>query len=117
MRSKVKIICFDIDGVICTTNGLNYKKGKPIKKNILKINSLYNQGYYIKLFTARYMGRSKNNIKIAKKKGHKHTSSQLKKWNVKYHELIFGKPVFDLFVDDKNIFFDKNWSHYIDKNI
>ena len=29
-------ICFDIDGVICKTEGLNYLKSKPIKKNIKK---------------------------------------------------------------------------------
>ena len=30
-----------------------------LKKNIKVINSLYDQGYIIKIFTARYMGRFK----------------------------------------------------------
>ena len=34
---------------------------------------------------------------------------QLKKWNLKYHKLIFGKPSFDIFVDDKSFGFKKNW--------
>ena len=29
------------------------------------------------------------------------TESQLKDWGVKYHELRFGKPSFDLLIDDK----------------
>lgn len=27
-----KTICFDIDGVICTTKGIDCRKSKPIKK-------------------------------------------------------------------------------------
>ena len=27
-----KILCFDLDGVICKTVGNNYKDSKPIKK-------------------------------------------------------------------------------------
>jgi CMP-N,N'-diacetyllegionaminic acid synthase len=114
---KKKIICFDIDGVICTTYGLNYKKSKSIKKNISKINFLYETGFYVKLYTARFMGRSNENRFLAKRKAEKITVSQLKKWKVNYHELIFGKPTYDLFVDDKNLFHKKNWSKYIDKTI
>ena len=40
---------------------------------------------------------------------HPRTRKQLKKWDLKYHELIFGKPSYDLFIDDKSIFFNKNW--------
>ena len=29
-----KILCFDLDGVICNTPGNEYKKSKPIIKNI-----------------------------------------------------------------------------------
>ena len=36
------------------------------------------------------------------------TMKQLKKWKVKYHKLIFGKPSFDLFFDDKTLFFKDN---------
>ena len=31
------------------------------------------------------------------------TKNQFKEWGVKYHELKFGKPVYDLFIDDKNM--------------
>ena len=107
---KKKIICFDLDGVICKTKKNFYKKSIPIKKNIKVLNKLYNQGYFIKIFTSRFMGRSNENIILAKKRGLNITYRQLKKWGVKYHNLIFGKPSFDLYVDDKNLNFDKNWS-------
>ena len=107
---KKKIYCFDIDGVICNTSGRNYSKSKPIKKSILKINKLYEKGNYIKIFTARYMGRNNENIKLAKNQGYIKTLSQLKKWKLKFHILIMGKPSFDVFVDDKAFGFKKNWN-------
>ena len=48
-----KVICFDIDGVICKTKGNNYKKSKPIKSSIKAINSL-KKNFYIIIFTARF---------------------------------------------------------------
>ena len=59
------------------------------------------------------MGRNKENKNKAIKDGYNFTKKQLKKWNVKYDELIFGKPSYDLFVDDKNLSFKKNWSKLI----
>ena len=40
--------------------------------------------------------------KKKKKKGFKFTSLQLKKWKLKYHKLIMGKPSYDYFLDDKS---------------
>jgi hypothetical protein len=42
---------------------------------------------------------------------------QLKKWKLKYHKLIFGKPSFDVYIDDKSIFFKKNWSFLLKKKL
>jgi hypothetical protein len=55
------------------------------------------------------MGRNKENILLAKKQGYKFTLNQLKKWGLKFNKLIFGKPSFDLVVDDRSIFFKKSW--------
>ena len=44
------------------------------------------------------------------------TVAQLKKWGVKYHKLYFGKPSYDLFIDDKALFFKNNWSTFFKKN-
>jgi predicted phosphatase len=63
------------------------------------------------------MGRNKENIIKAKKQGYKMTMKQLKKWNVKHHKLIFGKPSSDLYIDDKALFFKDNWNKFIDKGL
>lgn len=85
------------------------------KKIIKFINNLYDRGFYIKIFTARFMGRF-NNVKIAKLKGENLTKNQLKKWNLKYNELIMGKPSFDIYIDDKNLGFQKStWIKQLSK--
>lgn len=99
---KKKIIIFDIDNTLCSTKNKNYEKSKPLKSRIKTLNNLYNNGHIIKIFTARYMGKYDGNINIIKKKYYKKTRKQLKKWGIKFHELIMGKPIFDIFVDDKS---------------
>jgi hypothetical protein len=106
---KKKIICFDLDNVLCKTRKSDYIKSQPLKKNINLVNDLFNRGFYIKIFTARYMGRNNDNRLKAIKQAKKITEIQLKKWKINYHKLILGKPSFDIYVDDKSLFYDKNW--------
>ena len=115
---KLKTICFDIDNVICRTNfKKEYSKSKPIKKNIKLINEIYNEGYNVILYTARYMGRFNGNISKVKKEIKPLTIKQLNKWGVKYNKIYFGKPSFDLFIDDKSLFFTKNWPKILRKQL
>lgn len=115
LKKNKKTICFDIDGIICKSPNNNYFKSIPIKKNIKKINQLYDAGHVIKIFTARFMGTSNDNMNKATFLAKNLTIKSLKKWGVKYHYIFFGKPAYDLFVDDKSIFFDKNWVSKIRK--
>ena len=86
---KTKIFCFDMDNVICKTKKNKYKNSIPIKQNIKIINSLFEKGYIIKIFTARFMGTFKDNSNLATKAAKNVTKKQLKKWNVKYHKNFF----------------------------
>jgi len=107
---KLQIICFDIDNVICRTNSRkNYSKSLPIKKNIKMVNEIYKKGYTVILYTARYMGRCNGNLIEVEKKIKPLTLKQLKSWGVNYHKIYFGKPSFDLFIDDKSLFFTNKW--------
>ena len=63
-----KKLCFDLDGVICTTKKNFYKESKPKKKVIKSINRLYEKKNYIIIFTSRFMGRSNEKVNLAKKK-------------------------------------------------
>jgi hypothetical protein len=90
------IIYVDIDNTIFDTpTTAEYHKSQPYYDRITKINTLYEEGHTIIYWTARGTKTGKNWREL--------TEQQFKKWNVKYHELKFGKPVYDLFIDDKNI--------------
>jgi|TARA_R110000822_G_scaffold97794_7_gene221692 hypothetical protein len=90
------ILYVDIDETICMSpDDRDYAKAKPIKKNIDKINKLYDDGNVITYWTARGTGSGIDWRDV--------TEKQFDKWGVKYHDLKFGKPIYDLFVDDKNI--------------
>jgi len=90
------IIYVDIDETICLSpNAPDYNISYPIYKNIEYVNRLYDEGHTIVYWTAR---GSKTGLDWKEK-----TLVQFKDWNVKYHELKFGKPNYDYFIDDKNI--------------
>lgn len=91
-----KTFCFDIDGVIMTlVPGNDYNKAQPITETVELINKLYETGHYIILFTARGY--------ITKIDWELITIQQLKRAGVKYHELKFGKPAADYYIDDRFI--------------
>ena len=117
---KKKIFLIDIDNTICKTKNSNYSKSIP-KKNIIKlINKLKKNGHYIKIYTARYMGRYNQNINKVKSLYYKKTYNQLISWNIKFDELILGKPSCDIMIDDKSLNplqsnFEKKLNHIIKK--
>ena len=94
---------FDIDGTICTNTGGDYENAKPLEDRIKKVNELHEDGNTIVFFTARGMGRSGNNVHFAYSEFFSLTKRQLKSWNVKYDQLILGKPSGDIYIDDKGI--------------
>tara|TARA_B100000989_G_C19521380_1_gene464344 strand:+ start:2268 stop:2618 length:351 start_codon:yes stop_codon:yes gene_type:complete len=104
-----KIFCFDLDGVICNNTYGDYKKAKPKTSAINKINSLFDSNNYIIVFTARYMGFAKGNRNKAIELGYDFTKKQLNNWGLKYHELIFGKPEYDVIIDDKSYNYNNEW--------
>lgn len=87
-------IYFDIDGILCEEEeDVAYDERKPYPEAIAKVNALYGSGHYIIIFTGRgtVTGIDWRDV----------TERQLKEWGVKYHELIFGKPDYDILIDNK----------------
>lgn len=90
------VIYVDIDNTICDTGETApYHTATPKLDAIDKINSYYDSGHTIVFWTARgtVHGVDKHLVDL--------TVRQLDEWGVKYHELKFGKPLFDKFFDDK----------------
>ena len=61
----------------------------------MKVNQLFDEGNTIKLLTARG-SETGTDWSVT-------TLSQLNNWGVKYHELKFGKPSADYYIDDRGI--------------
>ena len=89
------IIYVDIDNTICRIEGMDYKNAVPIKERIDKINELFGQGDTIIYWTARGTATGDDWSDFTKK--------QLDGWGAYYNSVKMGKPVYDLFIDDKNI--------------
>ncbi len=94
---------FDLDGTLCTNTEGNYDYALPFLERIQYVNTLFEKGNIIIINTARGMGSTKNNQIEAINKYFSKTEAQLKKWGLKYHFLIFGKPSGDIYIDDKGI--------------
>ncbi len=96
----------DIDGTICTQvrPKPDYPNHKPHKERIEMMNKLYDDGHEIHYWTARGSGSGKD--------WREFTKNQLKEWGVKATSINCGKPMYDVWVDDKAIndktFFDVN---------
>lgn len=89
-----KTFVFDIDGVIAKIQkDLDYALAEPNEKMVQIINKLYDYGNRIVLFTARGYVTGKDWADI--------TKGQMARWGLKYHELKFGKPNADYYVDDR----------------
>jgi prolyl oligopeptidase PreP (S9A serine peptidase family) len=85
----------DIDNTICISKDSDYANSQPIIQRIQKVNELYDQGNKIIYWTAR---GGNSGIDWTDK-----THSQLAAWGCKYDEIRMGKPVYDVWVDDKAI--------------
>jgi CMP-N-acetylneuraminic acid synthetase len=87
---------FDMDGVLATLVPDNdYEKAEPNRPGIALVNRLHDAGNKIVVFTARgsLTGRDWTQT----------TRAQLRSWGVRHHELRFGKPAADYYVDDRMI--------------
>jgi SAM-dependent methyltransferase len=87
--------CIDIDGVLCNNTHGRYELAQPYKAVIARVNMLYELGHRVVLFTARgtITGIDWRDL----------TETQMRDWGVKYHQLFFGKPEADIYVDDRGM--------------
>lgn len=90
------IIYVDIDETICISpESRDYSQAIPNSDRIDMINKLYEEGNTIVYWTARGTGSGIDWREV--------TEKQFQTWGVKYHKLKLGKPLYDMFIDDKNI--------------
>ncbi len=84
----------DVDGVVASlTPGNDYTLAEPLSGAIEAINRLHEKGHRIVMFTAR---GSATGIDWRET-----TERQFAAWGLRYHELRFGKPAADYYIDDR----------------
>ncbi len=98
-------ICFDLDNTLVTypTVPKDYSTVKPIWKMINQLRTMKEDGHTIIIYTARRMETHKGNVGTVMKDIGKITFDTLEKYNIPYDELIFGKPIADVYIDDKAV--------------
>jgi hypothetical protein len=94
--TKVSTFVIDVDGVVAMlTPGNDYTLSQPVTKVVSAINRLYDAGHKIIMMTARGSATGLSWEQV--------TTDQFKAWGLKYHELRFGKPAADYYVDDRMV--------------
>jgi CMP-N-acetylneuraminic acid synthetase len=87
---------FDLDGVIAQLAPDNdYTRAEPYGPGVAMVNRLHELGNRIVVYTARGAATGLDWTDT--------TREQLERWGVRHHELRFGKPAADYYVDDRMI--------------
>ncbi len=91
-------IVIDVDGTICTEEKTYSRSmAKVIKDAVESVNNLYDDGHTIILYSARSWQE------------YEMTEDWLKRHNFRYHQLVMGKPIGEVWIDDRAVRFT-TWS-------
>lgn len=105
-KTQYHTFVVDIDDTISFTHDRDFVNSEPNQPVIDKINELYAKGWRIILFTARG-AKSCKTLEQREEKYRAVTEEWLRKHNVNYTKLVFGKMNADYYVDDKAMSIDE----------
>lgn len=101
-------IVVDLDGTICALKktGQGYADLEPLPGAVEKIRELRTAGHYIIIQSARNMATCESNLGKVMKNVGLITLEWLKKYEVEYDEIYFGKPNGNVYLDDRALRFE-----------
>ena len=101
MNKQIRI-CLDLDGTICESKSVieSYDGVCPLPGAVETMHEWKRRGYYIIIQTARHMHTHKSNEGAVLATGGPILFDWLKKWDIPYDEIYFGKPHADILIDD-----------------
>lgn len=96
-------IVFDLDDTICRTFNRDYANSVEISAVVSKIKEIRKTlpGAEIVIYTSRGMASCNGDVEKAEAKNRPTIEKWLKEHGVEADEIIFGKPLADIYVDDK----------------
>jgi capsule biosynthesis phosphatase len=105
IEKKHMTVCFDLDNTLVTYPSIpgDYRTVKPIPRMIGLAQKLKSEGHTIIIHTARRMATHKNDVAAVIQDVGKLTIQSLKDLNIPYDELKFGKPLADMYIDDRAV--------------
>lgn len=101
-KQKCTRFVFDLDHTLCTGPTItgDYATCLPIARNISYLKQLHEQGHYIIIATARRMRTHCGKVGAVVADIGATTISWLEQYGIPYHELCFGKPWGQFYIDD-----------------
>jgi capsule biosynthesis phosphatase len=95
-------ICFDLDGVICSLRkeGETYADVVPLPGAKEKLSALKAAGHTIIINTARHMKTCNGNVGQVLARLGQVTFDWLRKHEIPFDEIYFGKPSAEIYIDD-----------------
>lgn len=120
MESNDLTFIFDIDGTLCPIKGKDerYEDIVPYPEMVEKIRDYKQQGAKIILYTSRNMNTYKGNIGLINANTAGVILEWLKKWDIPYDEIIYGKPWpghNGFYVDDRTVRPDEFLNRTVDE--
>lgn len=96
-------IVIDLDDTLSKTENRDYEHSQPIQSVIDKLDEVRATfpNVEVVLHTARGMNSCKGNVEMAEKKNRPAIERFLQRYGIKVDRIIFGKPLGDLYIDDK----------------
>ena len=94
-------IVFDLDDTISRHYNRDYDNAAPIHDTIEKMRQLRADGCEICIYTARGQHSCNGDLALIEQRNREQIERWLAKHKVPYDELRFGKPLGDIYIDDK----------------
>ncbi len=119
MYKDVTLI-FDVDGTLCPIKNKEelYENLIPDEEVIRKLKEYKKEGARIVLFTSRNMKTYNGNLGLINANTAIIMQAWLKKWDIPYDEIFFGKPwpgSRGLYIDDRAVRPDEFLNHSFDE--
>lgn len=98
-------VCFDLDNTLVTYPTIpgDYSSVRPNMKMIELAKKLHSEGHTIIIHTARRMTTHRHNVGAVIKDIAQLTLRTLEDYDIPYDELLFGKPIADIYIDDRSV--------------